>query len=243
MKKLVPGSCGLILLTILSGSAMAADLSLRPPVHTKAPTTAPGYNWTGLYIGINGGGGWGASRFDFPGLGTTTGDFSTSGGLIGGTIGVNWQTSNLVFGVEGDGDWANIAGSSACPVAGFTCTTSESWLGTARARVGMTTNEWLLYITGGGAFGDVQTRVTGPVTFAGQSANRAGWTVGGGAEYGFAPGWSLKAEYLHVDLGTSACAIPSCSAFSGANVPVRTEIVRAGLNYRFNWSGAAMGTY
>jgi hypothetical protein len=79
---------------------MAADLSLRPPVHTKAPTMAPGYNWTGPYIGINGGGGWGVSRFDFPRLGTTTGDFSTSGGLAGGTIGVNWQTSNLVFGLR-----------------------------------------------------------------------------------------------------------------------------------------------
>jgi outer membrane immunogenic protein len=243
MKKLVPGSFGLILLAILSGSAMAADLSLRPPVHTKAPTMAPGYNWTGLYYGINGGGSWGASRFDFPGLGTTTGDFSTSGGLVGGTIGVNWQASNLVYGLEGDGDWANIKGSSACPVATFTCATSESWLATARARVGMTANEWLLYITGGGAFGDVQTRVTGPVTLAGQSVNRAGWTVGGGAEYGFAPGWSLKAEYLHVDLGTSACAIPNCSALSIASVPLRTEIVRAGVNYRFNWSGPVMGTY
>jgi outer membrane immunogenic protein len=243
MKKIVPGSCGLILLTILSGSAMAADLSLRPPLRTKAPTMAPGYNWTGLYIGINSGGDWGKSRFDFPGLGTTTGDFSTSGGLVGGTIGVNWQTSNLVFGVEGDGDWVNIAGSSACPAATFTCATSESWLATARARMGITANEWLLYITGGGAFGDVQTRVTGPVTFAGQSVNRPGWTVGGGTEYGFAPGWSLKAEYLHVDLGTSGCAIPNCSAFSVANVPVRNEIVRAGLNYRFDWSGPVMGTH
>jgi hypothetical protein len=78
MNKLVPGSCGLILLTILSGSAMAADLSLRPPVHTKAPTMAPRYNWTGLYIGINGGAGWGAAHFDFPRLGTTTGARTTS---------------------------------------------------------------------------------------------------------------------------------------------------------------------
>jgi outer membrane immunogenic protein len=107
----------------------------------------------------------------------------------------------------------------------------------------MTVNEWLLYVTGGVAFGDVQTRVTGPVTFAGQSINRAGWTVGGGTECGFAPGWSLKGEYLHVDLGTSGCAIPNCCALSIANVPLRTEIVRAGVNYRFNWNGPVMGTY
>src|ERR1700730_16291679 len=83
MKKPVPGSLGFILLTILSGSALAADLSRREPVHTKAPMMAPGYDWTGIYIGINGGGGWGTSRFDFPAFGTTTGDFSTSGALVG----------------------------------------------------------------------------------------------------------------------------------------------------------------
>jgi outer membrane immunogenic protein len=242
MKKLVPGSLGFILLTILSGSAMAADLK-RAPVYTKASTMAPGYNWTGIYVGINGGGGWGTSRSDFPGLGTTTGDFSTSGALVGGTIGINWQTSNVVFGLEGDGDWANIRGSSACPIATFTCATSDSWLATARARLGIAANAWLLYITGGGAFGDVQMGVTGPVTFAGQAVNRSGWTVGGGTEYGLAPGWSLKAEYLHVDLGSAACSIPNCSAFSVDNAPFRAEIVRAGLNYRFNWSGPIMAKY
>jgi outer membrane immunogenic protein len=242
MKKLVSGSFGLILLTVLSGSAMAADLSPRLPVYTKAPAIVPRYNWTGAYIGINGGGGWGTSRFDFSRLGTTTGDFSTSGGLIGGTIGFNWQTSNLVFGVEGDGDWAKIQGSSACPVATFTCATSDSWLATTRARLGIADNAWLLYLTGGAAFGDVQMNVTGPTAFAGQSVNRAGWTVGGGVEYGFAPGWSLKAEYLHIDLGTAGCGIPNCSATSVANVPFRAEIVRAGLNYRFNL-GPLMGTY
>jgi outer membrane immunogenic protein len=234
MKKLGPGSIGVILVTLLSCSAMAADLSRGAPVHTKAPTMAPGHNWTGIYIGINGGGGWGTSRFDFPRFGTTTGNFSTSGGLVGGTFGVNWQTSNVVFGLEGDGDWANIRGSSACPIATFTCTTSDTWLATARVRLGIAANEWLLYITGGVAFGDVQLGVTGPVNFSGQSVNRAGWTAGGGAEYGFAPGWSLKAEYMHVDLGTSSCTIPNCSAFSAAVAPFRTEIVRAGLNYRFN---------
>jgi outer membrane immunogenic protein len=243
MKKVVPGSIGAILVTLLSCSAMAADLSRRAPVHAKAPTVAPGYNWTGIYVGVNGGGSWGTSRLDFPGFGTTTGDFSTSGGLVGGTFGVNWQTSNVVFGLEGDGDWANIKGSSACPIATFTCGASDGWLATARARLGISANERLLYITGGGAFGDVQLGVTGPVNFSGQSVNRAGWTAGGGAEYGFAPGWSLKAEYLHVDLGTSGCTIPNCSAFSAAVTPFRTEIVRAGLNYRFNWVEPVMARF
>jgi len=192
MKKLVLGSTGFILLTIISGSAMAADLSRREPVHTKAPMPALGYNWTGIYIGINGGGGWGTSRFDFPGFGRTTGDFSTSGGLVGGTIGVNWQTSNVVFGVEGDGDWANIRGSSACPIATFTCATSDSWLATARARLGIAANAWLIYVTGGAAFGDVQMGVTGPVTFAGQTVTQSGWTAGGGLNTDLRQAGALK---------------------------------------------------
>ncbi len=232
----------LALVTAVSGSAMAADLS-RPapaPAFTKAPLMAPLYNWNGFYLGINGGGGWGRSRFDFPLTGTTTGDFNTSGGLFGGTAGFNWQAGSFVFGVEGDVDWANIKGSTACPGVGFTCTTSDSWLATARARLGFTANEWLFYATGGGAFGDVKMAVTG---FSGQTVNRTGWTAGAGIEYGFAPSWSVKVEYLHVDLGTASCSIPNCSLVSQANVPFRAEIVRAGLNWRFNWGGPVTARY
>jgi outer membrane immunogenic protein len=240
MKKLVLGSAGLVVLTVISGSALAADLSRAPPVYTKAPIMAPIYNWNGFYLGINGGGGWGRSRFDFSGVGTTSGDFNTSGGLFGGTAGFNWQSSTFVFGVEGDGDWANIKGSAACPAVGFTCSTSDSWLATARARLGYAANEWLFYVTGGGAFGDVKMATT---FFPGQSVTKTGWTAGGGIEYGFAPNWSVKVEYLHVDLGSAGCSIPNCSLLTQANVPFRAEIVRAGLNWRFNWGGPVMARY
>ncbi len=240
MKKLVLGTAGLVLLSVVSGSAMAADLSRAPAPVFKAPMIAPVYNWNGFYLGINGGGGWGRSRFDFPFSGTTTGNFNTSGGLFGGTAGFNWQSSALVFGVEGDGDWANIKGSSACPGAGFTCTTSDSWLATARARLGYAANEWLFYVTGGGAFGDVKMAVT---AFPGQTVNKSGWTAGGGIEYGFAPNWSVKVEYLHVDLGSATCSLGNCSAVGPANVPFRAEIVRAGLNWRFNWGGPVIARY
>jgi outer membrane immunogenic protein len=240
MKKLVLGYAGLVLFA-LSGSAMAADLSRPPPpAYTKAPMM-PLYNWNGIYLGINGGGGWGRSRLDFPLFGTTTGDFNTSGGLVGGTVGFNWQSSAFVFGVEGDGDWANIKGSAPCPgVVGFTCNTSDSWLATARARLGYAANEWLFYVTGGGAFGDVKTAATG---FSGQSVTRTGWTAGGGIEYGFAPNWSVKVEYLHVDLGTASCSVGVCSFVSQVNAPFRAEIVRAGLNWRFNWGGPVVARY
>ena len=86
----------------------------------KAPASVPVFTWTGFYIGLNGGGAFGTSTYNFGGLGSTS--FNTSGGLAGGTIGFNYQTGALVWGVEGDGDWSGISGSStclgACPRAG-----------------------------------------------------------------------------------------------------------------------------
>jgi outer membrane immunogenic protein len=202
----------------------------------------PLYNWSGFYLGINGGGAWGRSRFDSPLFGTSTGNFNTSGGLVGGTVGFNWQTGSVVFGVEGDGDWANIKGSALCPVPnlGLTCTTSDSWLATARGRLGVAFNEWLLYGTDGGAFGDVKM---GVAPLAGQSVTRSGWTAGAGVEYGFAPNWSFKVEYLHVDLGTASCSLGSCAVADTANVPFKAEVVRAGLNWRFGWGGPVVARY
>ena len=224
---------GTALAALTVGSAVAADLGRPAPVYTKAPPMVAAYNWSGFYLGINGGGGWGKSRFDFPGFGTTSGDFNTSGGFFGGTAGYNYQTGSWVFGIEGDGDWANIKGSANCPNPAFSCQTSDSWLATARGRLGFAADQWLIYGTAGGAFGDVKMAVPGPVAFSGQSVTRAGWAAGAGIEYGFASNWSVKAEYLHIDLGSATCGVGNCSITSAANVPLRAELFRVGLNYRF----------
>src|SRR5262249_38838080 len=131
MKRVLLASVGALSVLALVGPAGAADLSRRyePPVVTKAPVYNPVYNWTGFYVGSNGGGGWGRSRWD------TADSFNTSGWLVGGTAGYNWQMNQVVFGVEGDVDWANIKGSTTtlCP---FGCNTSDSWLATVRGRLG-----------------------------------------------------------------------------------------------------------
>src|ERR1700693_812739 len=143
-------------LAALTGTAAAADLPPRPAPqpYYKAPVAMQVYNWTGFYIGINGGGGFGSSTWD------RTGSFNTSGGLVGGTVGYNYQFGQGVVGIEGDIDWANINGNTntACP---FSCKTSDHWLSTVRGRLGYAADRFLPFVTGGGPVGDMRASTPG----------------------------------------------------------------------------------
>ena len=129
--------------------ASAADLPRGMPY--KSPAYVAQYNWTGFYLGINAGGGFGNS--DWNGFAISN---SPSGGMIGGTAGYNWQGtgSPWVFGIEGDIDWTNIKDSTACGA--LNCQTKNNWLGTVRGRVGYALDRFLPYVTGGVAFGDIK---------------------------------------------------------------------------------------
>jgi outer membrane immunogenic protein len=218
MKKLLLAGVGLLALGLTAASA--ADIQRRQVMPAKAPlySVVPAYNWTGFYVGINGGGGWGSSDFSAP---LSSASFDTSGGLVGGTLGYNYQAGQLVFGLEGDIDWSNIRGSGTC--AGLSCSTRNNWLGTARGRVGYAIDRVMPYVTGGAAFGDIKTSVAG---FGDSSQTKTGWTVGGGIEAALAGPWTAKVEYLYVDLGRGSSVLGSDASF-------KTNIVRAGLNYRF----------
>jgi outer membrane immunogenic protein len=213
----------LVGLAALTGTAAAADLPRPAPApYYKAPVALPVYNWTGFYIGINGGGGFGRSQWD------STSGFNTSGGLVGGTVGYNYQFGQGVVGLEGDIDWADINGTTntACP---FGCKTSDHWLSTVRGRLGYAADRFMPFVTGGAAFGDIRASTPG---FAGANNTNAGWTVGAGLEFAIAGNWTAKAEYLYVNLGKFNCGI-SCGALVTDNVSFTTNLVRAGVNYRF----------
>ena len=214
----------LVGLAALTGTAAAADLPPRPAPapYYKAPVAIPVYNWTGFYIGINGGGGFGRSQWD------STGSFDISGGLVGGTVGYNYQFGQGVVGIEGDIDWADINGTTNTFCA-FGCKTSDHWLSTVRGRLGYAADRFMPFVTGGAAFGDIRASTPG---FAGANNTNAGWTVGAGLEFAIAGNWTAKAEYLYVDLGKFNCGI-SCGALVTDNVSFTTNIVRAGVNYRF----------
>jgi outer membrane immunogenic protein len=212
--------------TVVVGTASAADLARKapPPVVTKAPSYVP-FSWTGFYIGANGGYGFGRSKWS--GLPSS---FDVKGGLFGGQLGYNWQFGQFVYGLEGDVDWTDLRGTASLVACnGAFCRTRNDFLSTVRGRVGIAVDRWLPYATGGLAVGNIRATVPG---FAGIDKTNAGWTVGGGVEYALAPNWSVKAEYLYVDLGKENCSL-ACGLPMGNNVSLTSNVVRAGVNYRF----------
>lgn len=220
MKKIFLASACLLALT---GAASAADLAARP--YTKAPVAvASVYNWTGFYLGIVGGGAWEAA----------SGDPKMKGGFVGGTAGYNWQTGNVVFGIEADGSWADVSASLTAPVLGTPVTTSSKTdaLGTVRGRIGWAVNNVLFYGTGGYAWIDNKISVSALGVTLSDSKWHSGWTVGAGVEAFFAPQWSVKGEYLYRSLGSQ-------TYFGGIGAPVATgtinfHTVQVGVNYHFN---------
>jgi outer membrane immunogenic protein len=227
-----------------AGPVLAADLpppSLPPPQAPavyKAPEEA--FNWGGFYVGINGGYGFGNSNWNsVTGFPTSTGNFNISGGLVGGTIGANYQTGQVVFGVEADGDWSDIKGSSSSgSCVGATCQTSNDWLATFRGRLGYAFQRVLLYGTAGGAAGDVKATWTGGATSVSTSNTEFGWAAGAGVEFALTHNITAKAEYLFVDLsnGSISCPAGTCAGASASTIPVQFDasLIRAGLNYKFD---------
>lgn len=221
MKRLVLAFVGL---TALAGAAAAADLPVPSAApYYKAPAYAPAYSWSGFYLGVNGGGGFGRSHWD------SAGGFDTSGGVVGGTIGYNYQMNQAVLGIEGDIDWADINGNTTNPGCPIGCKTTDNWLSTVRGRLGYAADRFMPYVTGGLAVGDISASSPG---FPGATQTNAGWTVGGGIEFAIAGHWTAKAEYLYVDLGKFNCGL-SCSFSPIDNVSFNTNLIRGGINYRF----------
>jgi outer membrane immunogenic protein len=219
------GAAALALVTTMT-VANAADLPRRRAMPAKAPAyVTPVYNWNGFYAGINGGFGFGRSEWS---AATGASTLDTSGGLVGGTIGYNYQMGQWVLGLEGDVDWSDIAGSTTAVPCTTSCEMRNFWLGTARGRLGYAVGRVLPFVTAGAAFGDIKATPTG---FAGERDTKTGWTAGAGVEVALTGPWTAKIEYLYADLGKSTCAAGNCAL--STNVDLTASMVRAGINYRF----------
>ena len=225
--------------------ASAADLAARP--YTKAPIAMAMYDWSGFYIGINGG--WGSSRkrWDDTTLATAVslGSHDATGGTVGGQVGYRWQAASWVFGVEAQGNWADLHGRNAIPPGNaFSNDTRVDAFATFTGQVGYAANNVLFYVKGGAAVTSDSYRILSNTTGA-QIVNtvddtRWGGVVGVGLEYGFSPNWTAGIEYNHMFMQDKTYNLVSNGAFfaPGALVaPVRirqdVDLVTARINYKF----------
>jgi outer membrane immunogenic protein len=252
MKKSLLG--GLVLSLTMGGAAMAAEMAVKARPYAPPPV----YNWTGCYIGVEGGYAWGRSKDSStfaPGFGTVgdfTPSFNVKGGLVGGEVGCNATIGGNAYGVwvmgaEFDMSWTNKNGSSPenrfsiffGGVPTFVDETRERWISTSRVRIGPSWDRWWAYVTGGFASAGVRARVTGPLF--GQvddTKTLYGWTAGLGLEYAWWDTWSIKVEWLYARFENrvffdGAVATPVL----GRSLNLDDNIVRVGLNWHFGGYG------
>jgi high affinity Mn2+ porin len=223
----------------LANPALAADL----PV--KAPQLRPAFDWSGFYIGGHTGYSRGASSamLTDPLLAASSGTFS---GVIGGVqAGYNVRLpSGLLLGVEADLTFPNYLTSNSI-VSRLTTANSDvthqlDYVGTVRGRIGYTQGPWLAYATGGLAYAGERFLSSPAVGDEEKDIHhRLGWAAGAGLEYGFAPHWSVRLEYLYSQFERANVRFPSGAQY---NSTLDFQQLRIGLNRKVDWPGSSSWT-
>jgi outer membrane immunogenic protein len=234
--------------------ALAADFATSP-YYAKAPVVPAFYNWAGFYAGLNAGGAssrncWNLTGvpggFGPPAAPVPEGCPNATGGLAGGQVGYRWQASNWLFGVEAQGDWANLKGSSpsvlVIPGSTVTNQTKIDAIGLFTGNIGYAWNSVLFYAKGGAAVTHDKYNTianTTALAFGQATESRWGGAVGTGLEWKFAPGWSVGVEYDHLFMGNRDLIFTSPVAPIG--IVTRTENIKQDvdmgtvrLNYTFS---------
>lgn len=259
MKKLLSATVASV---AIASSASAADIAARSYIKSP-PVLNAVYDWSGFYIGANGG--WGSSRkcLDLNQNGNllinpiiAEGCHDATSGVAGGQIGYRWQSAAWVFGLEAQGDWAHLKGSNQSLAFGAVRNNSKvDAFGLFTGQIGYAWNNALLYVKGGAAVTSDKYRGTSTVAFGGLgpfppfaagalidtgSETRWGSTVGVGIEYGFAPSWSAAIEYDHLFMGNHNVAMTASGATAPAgalsridNIRQDADLITVRVNYRF----------
>jgi len=252
MKRFSLGRLGFIAVAMsaigMCAPAFAGDFPA--PTYSRAPMyVAPIYDWSGPYIGANGG--WGSSRacWDFTTPGgnfvASEGCHNANGGTAGGQLGYRWQSNAIVFGIEGQGNWAGLKGSNNSNFfLGSTNQTSVNALGLLTGQIGYAWDRTLIYAKGGAAVTDNKytANSTLPPLMGFDTARESRWgaTLGAGVEYAFAQNWSLGFEYDHLFMGNRD--VNSATGFLIADhIEEDVDLFSARLNYKFG--GPAVGRY
>jgi outer membrane immunogenic protein len=259
MKEILLGMAGLIAVGA-AAPAVAADLASRPYTKAPPPMMAAIYDWSGFYVGLNGGGAssrecWTiTSAAGGPVTPNSEGCHTATGGLVGGQIGYRWQAASWVFGVEGQGDWANLKGSNASLTAliPYTNQTKVDAIGLLTGQVGYAWNNVLVYVKGGAAVTDNKYSSFFPVgnvfaaagvPFNTASDTRWGGAVGTGIEVSFAPSWSVGVEYDHLFMGSPNITFPATNTAVGRTDNIGRSVDMGTVRVNYRWGGPVIAKY
>jgi outer membrane immunogenic protein len=243
MKKYLPA--GVVIGAVaaaMTGSVVAADM---PVTRESTVIPVPVYSWSGFYVGLHGGGGFGDVTF------TNTpfdlGNHTIDGGLVGGHIGYNWQmSSSWLLGVEASGTWSGVKKTVFGPFDDFLndrWTTEVKWLATVTPRIGVTISNWMWYLKGGVAFAEIDHHLEssiGPVSFD-TSGTQVGWTIGFGGELLLAGNWVFGVEGNFYDFG-SLKANSGIARFPDHEVDVNMWSILGRVSYKFGGPSNAVVT-
>lgn len=244
---------GLLSMAGFVGAAQAADLPAR--VYTKAPAMVPAvYDWSGVYIGINGGGGSSHNCYTItsvagaPVTPSSEGCHDATGGMVGGQLGYRWQSAGWVFGVEAMGDWADLKGtnSSLTAIIPYTNQTKVDAIGLFTGQVGYAWNNVLWYVKGGAAVVDNKYSsyfTATNVVFNSANDTRWGGTVGTGVEISFAPNWSVGFEYDHLFMGTDSIVFAPTAIAVGRTDNIRQDIDMGTVRINYRFGGPVIAKY
>lgn len=257
MKKFLLGSVGAVVLGMVA-PVSAADLAARP--YTKAPPMiAAVYDWSGFYIGANGG--WGSARkcwdltndalFGIVSPAAPEGCHDATGGTAGGQIGYRLQSGFWVFGLEAQGNWAEFKGSNTSLIFASRNESKVDAFGLFTGQVGYAWNNVLLYVKGGAAVTNDKYRTFDLATgllFDSAKETRWGGTVGAGIEFGLAPNWSIGFEYDHLFMADRDVNFSSSGNFGAAGVFTSTDRISqdvdlATVRVNYRWGGPVAGRY
>jgi outer membrane immunogenic protein len=247
-KSLLVGAVALISLGAIA-PAMAADLPAR--TYSKAPEMMmPAlYDWSGVYVGLNGG--WGTANRCFDQTGPTVigpdGCHNTSGGFAGAQAGYRWQMGSWVFGFEALGDWADLHGSSVNIITPANVNRSRiDDFGLFTGQLGYAWNTALLYFKGGAAVVADRNSIlsNGALLATAPGDNRWGGTVGGGIEFSFAPNWSVAFEYNHLFIANNITTFTNpVGGTVVSNDRIRGDADLASVRVNYRWGGPVVAKY
>lgn len=248
MRALVGSVAGLAALFV-AGMAFGADLPVR---YSTTPALIPAvYDWSGIYAGVNGG--WGSQNRCWDATDPTgvfvasEGCHHANGAVAGGQFGYRWQSGPLVFGVDAQGDWADLRGSNPSDAfPGFTNRSHMDAFGLLTGQVGFAWNNILVYVKGGAAVMDNRSDIlfNGTLTALSYADTRWGTTAGAGFEYGFTSNWSAAVEYDHLFVNSRLTnfSTPGAGPYFGTeNIRGDADLITLRVIYR--WGGPVIAKY